>query len=154
MWKPGPAGGLPSEAQRLLRSSSQEYDRDVSDPELVALPVGFERFHRRDFINYQLNRAHALGFADRDELLGAATSIRRMDDCAAVFEGLSNRAAAVDRHRQAAGYARIAEFFTPPRSVEKTDRYRQIGGYIIAHASAFVGRRPQDGRGMVRRQYV
>ena len=136
MWKPGPAGGLPSEAQRLLRSSSQEYDRDVSDPELVALPVGFERFHRRDFINYQLNRAHALGFADRDELLGAATSIRRMDDCAAVFEGLSNRAAAGDRHRQAAGYARIAEFFTPPRSVVKADRYRR---YLQLFDTAFAG---------------
>ncbi|WP_350002461.1 alpha/beta fold hydrolase [Pseudarthrobacter sp. WHRI 8279] len=103
-------------------------------PALVALPVGFERFHRRDFINYQLNRAHALGFADRDELLGAATHIRGMEDCAAVFEGLSNRAAAEDRHRQAAGYARIAEFFTPPRSVEKADRYRR---YLQLFDTAF-----------------
>ncbi|GGI80594.1 alpha/beta hydrolase family protein [Pseudarthrobacter scleromae] len=106
----------------------------MSDPELVALPVGFERFHRRDFINYQLNRAHALGFADRDELLSAATQVRGMDDCAAVFETLSNRAAAEDRHRQAAGYARIAEFFTPPRSVEKTARYRR---YLQLFDTAF-----------------
>ncbi|MBD1536847.1 alpha/beta hydrolase [Arthrobacter sp. S13_S34] len=106
----------------------------MSDPELVALPVGFERFHRRDFINYQLNRAHALGFADRDELFGAATHVRGMDDCAAVFEDLSNRAAAEGRHRQAAGYARIAEFFTPPRSVEKTDRYRR---YLQLFDTAF-----------------
>jgi hypothetical protein len=26
-------------------------------PELVPLPVGFERFHPRAFVNYQLNRA-------------------------------------------------------------------------------------------------
>ncbi|MFN3923028.1 alpha/beta hydrolase family protein [Pseudarthrobacter scleromae] len=106
----------------------------MSDPELVALPVGFERFHRRAFINYQLNRAHALGFVDRDELLSAATQVRGMDDCAAVFETLSNRAAADDRHRQAAGYARIAEFFTPPRSVEKTARYRR---YLQLFDTAF-----------------
>ncbi|MFD0045838.1 alpha/beta hydrolase family protein [Pseudarthrobacter scleromae] len=106
----------------------------MSDPELVALPVGFERFHRRAFINYQLNRAHALGFVDRDELLSAATQVRGMDDCAAVFETLSNRAAAEDRHRQAAGYARIAEFFTPPRSVEKTARYRR---YLQLFDTAF-----------------
>ncbi|MEV8133174.1 alpha/beta fold hydrolase [Pseudarthrobacter oxydans] len=106
----------------------------MSDPELVPLPVGFERFHRRAFINYQLNRAHALGFADRDELLGAAPHVRGMDDCVAVFEALSNRAAAEDRHRQAAGYARIAEFFTPPRSAEKATRYRR---YLQLFETAF-----------------
>lgn len=131
----GQPGNSTAKRRRLLRRpSAQEYDRDVSDPELVALPVGFERFHRRAFINYQLNRAHALGFVDRDELLSAATQVRGMDDCAAVFETLSNRAAAEDRHRQAAGYARIAEFFTPPRSVEKTARYRR---YLQLFDTAF-----------------
>lgn len=96
----------------------------MSDPELVALPVGFERFHRRNFINYQLNRAHALGFADRGELANAAARIRSMTDCIAVFEALSDQAAAEGRPRNAAGYERIAEFFTPPRSAEKPDRYR------------------------------
>lgn len=33
----------------------------MGDPELVPLPVGFGRFHRRDFINYQLNRAQFAG---------------------------------------------------------------------------------------------
>jgi pimeloyl-ACP methyl ester carboxylesterase len=97
----------------------------VSDPELVALPAGFERFHRQDFVNYQLNRAHALGFADRHELVDAAAHVRSTDDCVTVFETLSNRAAAETRPRHATGYARIAEFFTPPRSAEKTNRYRR-----------------------------
>lgn len=97
----------------------------MDGPELVALPVGFHRFHRRDYVNYQLNRAHALGFADRDELVDAAALVRSMDDCAPVFEALSSRAAAEARPRHAAGYARIAEFFTPPRSVQKTERYRR-----------------------------
>jgi len=102
--------------------------------ELVTLPAGFERFHRRDFINYQLNRTHALGFADRDELFGAATHVQSIDDCATAFESLSNRAAGEERHRQAAGYARISEFFTPPRSVEKTNRYRR---YLQLFDTAF-----------------
>ncbi|HET9348092.1 MAG TPA: hypothetical protein VFO13_03020, partial [Arthrobacter sp.] len=93
--------------------------------ELVALPVGFERFHRRDFINYQLNRAYALGFADRHELVDAAAHVRSTADCVTVFEALSSRAAAEARPRQAAGYARIAEFFTPPQSAEKSNRYRR-----------------------------
>lgn len=93
--------------------------------ELVTLPVGFEQFHRRAFINYQLNRAHALGFADRDELVDAAADVRSMSDCAGVFEAMSRRAADDTRPRHAAGYARIAEFFTPPRSAEKAERYHR-----------------------------
>ena len=106
------------------RAPLHEYAGDMSDPRLVALPVGFERFHRRNFVNYQLNRAHALGFADRHELVDAAAHVRSMDDCVTVFEALSNRATAEGRPRQAAGYERIAEFFTPPQTAEKTNRYR------------------------------
>lgn len=40
---------------------SEEYVCNMGDPELVPLPVGFGRFHRRDFINYQLNRAQFAG---------------------------------------------------------------------------------------------
>ena len=58
----------------------------MSDRELTSLPVGFERFHRRAFVNYQLNRAHALGYADGDELRRAAATIRSRDDCVRVFD--------------------------------------------------------------------
>ncbi|MEX5270699.1 alpha/beta fold hydrolase [Kocuria sabuli] len=120
----------------------------MGDPELVPLPVGFQRFHRRDFINYQLNRAHALGFADRLELVEAAAHVRSMDDCVGVFEALSSRAATEDRSRYAAGYARIAEFFTPPRSAEKWDRYRRClelfdatfaGAGVVRHEIPYAG---------------
>jgi pimeloyl-ACP methyl ester carboxylesterase len=87
------------------------------------LPVGFERFHRRDFVNYQLNRAHSLGFADGEELRRAATDIRSADDCISVFDALSEQAADAGRMRAAAGYMRIAEFFTPRRSEDKLGRY-------------------------------
>ena len=48
-----------------------------SEPELATLPVGFEKFHRRSFVNYQLNRAYALGYAQRDELHSGGGGIRR-----------------------------------------------------------------------------
>ncbi|WP_122263809.1 alpha/beta hydrolase family protein [Ornithinimicrobium cerasi] len=92
---------------------------------LMALPVGFERFHRRGFINYQFNRVHALGFADRDELLAAASRVRSAADCVVVFEDLSRQAGADGRAQHATGYLRVAEFFTPPRSAAKAERYRR-----------------------------
>ena len=93
--------------------------------EPLPLPVGFERFHRRSFVNYQLNRAHALGFADVGDLRVAARTVRTAADCVSAFEALSERAAAEDRLTNAASYLRVAEFFTPPRSPEKLSRYRR-----------------------------
>jgi len=98
---------------------------DDKGPVITRLPVGFERFHRRAFINYQLNRAHALGYAEPDELRKAAAKIRSREDCVAVFESLSARAAAAGRFRNATSYLRVAEFFTPPSSAEKVPRYRR-----------------------------
>jgi len=91
----------------------------------AGLPIGFERFHRRAFINYQLNRAHALGHARRDDLHRAAARIRSAADCVAVFEELSAEAAAGGRLRNATSYLRVAEFFTPPAASEKVPRYRR-----------------------------
>ena len=89
----------------------------------MQLPVGFERFHRRRFVNYQLNRAHALGFAEAAELRQAAAAIRSERDCVREFEALSARAEREGRLRHATGYLRVAEFFTPPRAAEKVPRY-------------------------------
>lgn len=94
--------------------------------EVIPLPVGFERFHRQAFLNYQFNRAHALGFAHRDELHEAASQVDSPQDCPAVFDVRSQRAAAGGRTRNAASYQRLAEFFTPPRSPEKVERYRRF----------------------------
>jgi hypothetical protein len=124
--------------------------RDVADPkvELVGLPVGFERFHRRRFLNYQFNRAHALGWADRRELRDAAARTRSPQECVAVFEDLSAQAATEGRLRHAVGYLRLAEFFTPPRSAAKVERYRRFralfdaaltGGGLIRHAIPYAG---------------
>jgi hypothetical protein len=86
----------------------------MADPnaEPFVLPVGFEKFHRRGFLNYQFNRAHGLGWADGHELRDAAARTRSTGDCVAVFEDLSAQAAAEGRLRHAVGYLRLAEFFT------------------------------------------
>jgi hypothetical protein len=110
---------------------------NVADPnvELVGLPVGFEKFHRRGFFNYQFNRAHALGWADGHELRDAAARMRSTWDCVAVFEDLSAQAAADGRLRHAVGYLRLAEFFTPPRSAAKVERYRRFRALFDAEFS-------------------
>lgn len=115
---------------------------------LAELPVGFERFHRRSFVNYQLNRAHALGYADADELRRAAAQIRSPTDCARVFDALSARAERDGRLWHCASYLRVAEFFTPGRSPDKLARYRHYRDLfdavladtgIVRHEVAYAG---------------
>jgi pimeloyl-ACP methyl ester carboxylesterase len=98
------------------------WNRDVKPAEL---PVGFRAFHRNAFINYQLNRAHSLGYAERDELDASARAIRGLDDCAEVFTARAERAEAEGRLRNATSYLRVAEFFTPKRSGAGVPIYRR-----------------------------
>jgi pimeloyl-ACP methyl ester carboxylesterase len=95
------------------------------DIKLANLPVGFEAFHRNAFLNYQLNRAHALGFAERHELHQTARALRSLDECAERFAALSERAEADGRLRNATSYLRIAEFFTAKRSGAGVPIYRR-----------------------------
>ena len=100
-----------------------------TDSSLIAeLPVGFQRFHRRRFFNYQLNRAHSLGYAHAHELRDAAANIRNQSESVDVFSRLSTAAEAEGRLRNAASYQRIAEFFTPPRSPSKVLTYERYRG--------------------------
>ena len=97
----------------------------VPEEDSAALPLGFLQFHRRPFVNYQLNRAHSLGYADRDELAEVAGAIRTRSDCVDEFDALSERAEREGRLKNATSYLRLAEFFTPHRSPKKLTRYRQ-----------------------------
>ncbi len=97
----------------------------AASAEITPLPVGFETFHRQPFINYQLNRVYGLGFADRGALHTAGAQVRSADDCVRVFEALSDAAEAAGHLRQATGYLRVAEFFTPGRSAAKLQRYHR-----------------------------
>ena len=111
-------------------------DHDVKQ---TNLPVGFEAFHRNAFLNYQLNRAYALGFADRRELRDAACAIRSLDDSAEIFAALAERAECEGRLRNATSYLRVAEFFTPKRSgagVPIYRRYRDLFDRAFADGGA------------------
>jgi pimeloyl-ACP methyl ester carboxylesterase len=94
-------------------------------PLSARLPVGFEGFHRRAFLNYQFNRAHALGYATAEDLARTAATVADGSECVEAFAALSRRAAAEGRLRNATSYLRIAEFFTPPRSDDKVPTYRR-----------------------------
>lgn len=108
-----------------LRHNQEEHSMTEKQYDLTELPVGFEKFHKQRFINYQLNRAHALGYAETHVLQTAATEIRDFNDCVDVFNRISAQAAEEGQLRRAASYLRLVEFFTPQFSDAKVDTYKR-----------------------------
>lgn len=104
---------------------------------LTPLPVGFRRFHRQPFLDYQLNRLHALGWADPEDLHQVARRIRHFSDAVTELTALSARAKADGRLRNAASYLRGAEFFTPDTSSDKRPTYERYRA-MFARATAEV----------------
>ncbi|MDI1483625.1 alpha/beta fold hydrolase [Polyangium sp. y55x31] len=99
------------------------------------LPIGFKRFHPNDFMNYQLNRAHALGTLPRVTAERGAVQITRPVEVPAVFGALADVAEREGRWTEAAGCARLAEFFTPRPSDEQVaayERYRRLWDRAVA----------------------
>ncbi len=91
----------------------------------TSLPVGFQTFHPNSFLNYQLNRAHGLGWLHAHEITEVIEQLQSLDQVPAAFGRASASAEAAGRLRSATGFLRIAEFFTPQLSAEKLSTYRQ-----------------------------
>jgi len=93
---------------------------------VVDLPVGFRRFSRVGFVNYQLNRWYSLGFMRLADLEAAGRQIRRVDDNKPVFTRLAEDAVRDGRWRNAAFSFRAAEFLTDPADPDKASLYARF----------------------------
>lgn len=93
---------------------------------MVELPVGFRRFSRVGFVNYQLNRWYSLGYSRLEDLQAAGRGIRRVDDNKPVFTRLAEDAVREGRWRNAAFAFRAAEFLTDPEDPDKSVLYARF----------------------------
>ncbi|MFW5921382.1 MAG: alpha/beta fold hydrolase [Polyangiales bacterium] len=90
------------------------------------LPVGYHRFSKKPFVNYQLNRWWSLGFTRFGEIEEAGRRIRSFADNREVFVELAERAAGEGRLKNAAFYRRAAEFLAAPTDPAKFELYEQF----------------------------
>ncbi len=90
------------------------------------LPVGYHKFAKSPFVNYQMNRWWSLGFTVFDEIAEAGRQIKTFDDNRVVFSRLAESAESDGRLKNAAFYWRAAEFLTAPASADKTDLYERF----------------------------
>lgn len=107
---------------------------DATSTAMQPLPVGYIRFHRNRFIDYQINRIHAEGFTRLEDLRDAAARIHTFEDYVRVFTEHADRATDEGRWANAAFYLRAAEFFTPPGTEAKRLVYER---FLAAFDRAF-----------------
>lgn len=102
----------------------------------ITFPVGYYRFHRRQFYNFLLNRWHALGYARREDMARAGRRIRSFADWRREMLQLADEALADGRLVNAAFYTRAAEFLVRSGDPEKLALYDR---FAERFAAAFAG---------------
>ncbi len=100
----------------------------------MKLPIGYEKFHRNKFLNYQLNRWYSLGYARKEDIKKIAEKIRTFDDYINEFKTASDIALKEGRLKNAATYLRASEFLISPDDHRKFPVYKE---YIEIFDKAF-----------------
>lgn len=87
-------------------------------------PVGYHRFHKKKFFNYQLNRWYALGYARKEDLLEMGGRIHSFEDYIRAFTEAAELAVREGRLKNAAAYQRAGEFLIGPADSRKLPVYK------------------------------
>ncbi len=88
-----------------------------------AFPVEYQRFHKGQLFNYQLNRPYSLGYARFEDLQEAGKRIESFSEWKVEMLRLAKEAVSEDRLMNAAFYYRAAEFYTFPHDPDKEPLY-------------------------------
>lgn len=90
------------------------------------LPVGYFKFHKDAFINYQLNRWYSLGYTRKDDIEKVGSNTKTFEDYVHEFTRLAEEASAQNRLKNAAFYYRAAEFLVEPGDENKLLLYNKF----------------------------
>ncbi|UCF19312.1 MAG: alpha/beta fold hydrolase [Gemmatimonadota bacterium] len=88
-----------------------------------SFPVGYQRFHKDQLFNFQLNRPYSLGYARLEDLQEAGRRIGTLAEWKTEMLRQATLAVAEDRLLNAAFYYRAAEFYTFPDDPDKQSLY-------------------------------
>ncbi len=92
----------------------------------MTFPIGFHSFHRNKFLNYQLNRWYALGYARLEDIREVGAAMHSFEDYVSEFTRASTQAQQEGRLKNAATYLRASEFLIPPDAPNKIEVYRDF----------------------------
>jgi pimeloyl-ACP methyl ester carboxylesterase len=89
-------------------------------------PVGYEKFHKKQLYNFQLNRPYSFGYARYDDLKEVGSKIKSFNDWKTEMIKLAEKAVLEERLVNAAFYYRAAEFYIKSNDPEKSILYNKF----------------------------
>ena len=95
----------------------------TSNTQEFKFPVGYERFHRSQLFNFQLNRPYSFGYARFVDMKEAGQKIKSFSDWEKEMLKLAEKAISEERLMNAAFYYRAAEFYKKSNDPEKEILY-------------------------------
>jgi len=103
--------------------TSESQAMETEERGRFTFPVGYQRFHRDQLFNFQLNRPYSLGYARFEDLQEAGQRIASLDDWKVETLRLATESLAEGRLVNSAFYYRAAEFYTFPDDPDKERFY-------------------------------
>ena len=92
----------------------------------MKLPIGYYKFHKNKFLNYQLNRWYSLGYSRKEDIEQIGKKISSFEDYISEFQKASEIAAKENRLKNAATYLRASEFLIEPTDKRKIPTYQNF----------------------------
>lgn len=89
-------------------------------------PVGYEKFHKKQLFNFQLNRPYSFGYARFEDLQEVGQKINTFADWKKEMLLLAEKAVFEERRMNAAFYYRASEFYTKSNDSEKNILYNKF----------------------------
>jgi pimeloyl-ACP methyl ester carboxylesterase len=86
-------------------------------------PVGYQKFHKKQVFNFQLNRWLSFGYARFEDMKEVGQKIETFADWKTEMEQLAEKAVSENRFMNAAFYYRAAEFYILQDNSEKKRMY-------------------------------
>ena len=92
----------------------------------MKFPVGYYKFHKDPFINYQLNRWNSLAYARKEDLELAGSKIKGFKSYVKELKNACEKARKENRLKNAAIYCRASEFLIEPDNANKIPAYEEF----------------------------
>jgi len=96
----------------------------------VTFPVGYHKFHKKQFFNFTLNRWHSIGYARYEDMFEAGQNIKKYEDWKSEMVRIADQALREKRLMNAAIYYRSAEFYTLPQAPDKEFLYDKFSEFF------------------------
>ena len=94
----------------------------------LKFPVGYEKFHKKQLYNFQLNRPYSFGYALFEDMKEAGKRIKSFKGWKREMIKMAENALEQGRDLNAAFYYRAAEFYTKSTDPDKAILYDKFNG--------------------------